>query len=130
MEKPFFIMKPRMRGLLKYILLALVPPAVAGLLIDLRAAVMVWLPLTVILLFPRAHMVVVFDHAFMEKATWGSKRFIRKVPAERIHQYRKNALDEIILEDADGRELLCAESHLSDRDRFLDWLADHHIERR
>ena len=130
MEKPFFIMKPRMRGLLKYILLALVPPAVAGLLIDLRAAVMVWLPLTVILLFPRAHMVVVFDHAFMEKATWGSKRFIRKVPAERIHQYRKNALDEIILEDADGRELLCAESHLSDGDRFLDWLADHHIERR
>lgn len=128
MEKPFFTMKPQMRGLLKYILLALIPPAVVGLLIDLSAAVMVWLPLTFVLLFPRAHMFVVFDNTIMEKAIWGSKRFICKVPAERIHHYRKNALDEIILVDADGRELLCAESHLSDRDRFLDWLAALHIE--
>ena len=128
MEQTYFVMKPRMRGLLKYILLALVPPAVVWLLIDLRAAFMLWLPLLFILLFPRAHMVVVFDHAFMEKATWGSKRFICKIPAERIDHYRRNSLDEIILEDADGKELLCAESHLSERDRFLDWLAAHNIE--
>lgn len=128
MEKPFFTMKPRMRGLLKYILLALVPPAVVGLLMDWDAAAWVFIPLSVVLLFPRSHMVVVFDDAFMEKQAHGGKRLICKVPATRISHYRKNALDEIILEDAHGNKLLCVESLLSDRDRFLDWLAAHHIE--
>ena len=128
MEKTFFTMKPRMQGLLKYMLMSLIPSIVVGLLMDWDAAIWVFIPLGTVMLFPRAHMVVVFDHAFMEKATWGSKRFICKIPAERIDHYRRNSLDEIILEDADGRRLLCAESHLSERDRFLNWLAAHNIE--
>lgn len=128
MEKPFFTMKPQMRGLFKYILLTLIPSLLVGFLIGPDAAAWVFIPLSFVLLFPRAHMFVVFDDAIMEKATWGSKRFICKVSAERIDHYRKNSLNEIILEDADGRKLLCAESHLSERVRFYEWLAAHHIE--
>ena len=128
MEKTFFTMKPRMQGLLKYILMSLIPSVVVGFLMDWNAAAWVFILLTVILLFPRAHTFVVLDDAIMEKATHGSKRFICKIPAERIDHYRRNSLDEIILEDADGRRLLCVESHLSDRDRFLNWLAAHNIE--
>ena len=128
MEQTYLVMIPQMRGMLKYMLIVLIPSVAVGLLMDWDASIWVFIPLGTVMLFPRAHMIVVFDHAFMEKATWGSKRFICKVSAERISHYRKNALDEIILEDADGRRLLCAESHLSERDRFLEWLAAHNIE--
>jgi len=128
MEEPFFSMKPRRNGMGKYIMLTLIPSVLVALLIGADAAALVFCFLTPALLLPKAHMIVVFDDAIMEKATFGSKRFIRKVHAQQIHHYRKNTLDEIILEGTDGRMLLRVESHLSDRARFEQWLADHHIE--
>ena len=128
MENPFFTMKPRMPGLIKYVLLAAVPSVAAGLLISWNAAAWVFILLAGVLLLPRSHSIIVFDNSLTEKALHGRNRFIRKVNADQVDHYRRNPLREVVLVDAQGRKLLCIESNMTNRDRFEQWLTSHHIE--
>ena len=127
MKDPFFTMKPRMHGFIKYILLALVPSAAVGFLLAWDSAAWIFILLAAALILPRSHCIVVFEKSLTEKALHGRNRFIRKVNAEQIACYRRNRLGEIVLLDPQGRKLLCVEPCMTNQDLFEQWLTSHHI---
>ena len=130
MEKTYFTMEPQKFGKIKYVLIALLPAIIVAFLMDWDAAAWVFILLSAILVFPRDHMIVVFDNSLVEKHIYTDtkKLFACKIRSEQISHFRRNRLGEIVLVDADSKDLLCIESNMTNRDRFEQWLAAHHIE--
>ena len=127
MKDPFFTMKPRMHGFIKYILLALVPSAAVGFLLAWDSAAWIFILLAAALILPRNHCIVLFENSLIEKSLHGRNQFIRKVNVDQIACYRRNILGEIVLLDPQGRKLLCVEPCMTNQDLFEQWLTSHHI---
>lgn len=124
--EPFFVMKPQRHGQLRYALLAVIPAAVSAFLIGPFGAAWIFVFLAGLLIFPSNHRIVVFENSITEKDFRG--RFIRKIDKSQVAFFRKNVLGEIVLVDNNNQLLLRAESYLSNRDRFDQWIESHHIE--
>ena len=126
MEQSFFAMKIWKWGLLKYVLLAVLPSLLISFITGPEGAAWLFLMLAAILLHNRNHSIIVFHTSIVEKDFRG--RFIRRIYEDQIDHASKNFLDEIILWDSEGHKLICVESNMSNRNQFELWLAEHHIE--
>ena len=78
------------------------------------------------MIWKKNHIIEVRDNTLTEKGWRGP--VITTVKTSQVVAYRRNFLDEIILLGKDDRRLLCIESNMTNRDRFLEWLAAHNIE--
>ena len=126
MELPFFTMKTQLHGQRNYALLCVAVAIPFALLTGLGMGAVVFLALAICCSLFKKHNLVVFDESITNKDDRG--RFLRKVTLDQISHYRRNFLGEIVLVDAEGNSLLCVEPYLTNRDRFEQWLAAHHIE--
>ena len=126
MEKPFFTMNPQLQGQMKYALLCLLPAIFFVILKQIDIAVFVFLVFAMSCSLTKKHTVVVFDESITHKDFRG--RFLNKIPLDVICYTHRNYLDEIILLDDEGKQLLCVESYMTNRERFEQWLTAHHIE--
>ena len=126
MEKPFFTMRPQLRGQMKYALLCLLPAIVFAMLKQPLIAALVFVSFGLYCSLFKKHTVVVFPESITNKDY--RDRFLNKIPLDLICYARRNILDEIILLDDEGKQLLCVEPYMTNRDRFEQWLASHNIE--
>ena len=126
MEQTFFTMKPQLRGQMKYAILCLLPSIVFALLKQPLIAALVFFSLGAYCALSKKHTVVVFSESITNKDYRG--RFLCKIPLELICYAKRNFLDEIILLDDEGKQLLCVESNMTNRERFEQWLTAHNIE--
>lgn len=143
MDEQSFTMTPQRMGRMRYLLLTmLVPLAImqsflwmsdSGLIPKIKVlafivvygslalmAVMGWL-----LIFKKNHTLT-FHPTSVEEISW--RRIQTTHSIRQIRYYRRNLLGEYILTDSDGKTVFCVEPNMTNRDRFLDWLAAHHIE--
>ena len=144
MPKNTFTMSTRKQGRMKYLLLTMVPPVSFmylvmslmqnGLIPQSRALGMAsiygsmaaMMVISYFLIWKKNHSIEVKDNTLTEKSWRGNTA--ATVKTSQISRIRRNLLGEIILEDIDGRRLLCIESNMTNRDRFELWLTAHHIE--
>ena len=126
MEKPFFTMRPQLQGQMKYALLCLLPAIFFVILKQIGIAVFIFLVFATSCSITKKHTVVVFEESITNKDFRG--RFLNKIPLNMICYARRNFLDEIILLDDEGKQLLCVEPYMTNRERFEQWLASHNIE--
>ena len=126
MEQTFFTMKPQLRGQMKYALLCLLPAIMFALLKQPVIAALVFVSLGLYCAVMKKHTVVVFPESITNKDHRG--RFLNKIPLDVICYAQRNFLDEIILLDDEGKQLLFVEPYMTNRELFEQWLASHHIE--
>ena len=144
MPKNTFNMNVQKQGRMKYLLITMVPPLAVmylpmllmqnGLIPPNRilglsvfygsmAGMMV---ISYFMIWKKNHIIEVRDNTLTEKSWRGP--VITTVKTSQIAAFRRNFLGEIILLDKENRRLLCIESNMTNRDRFLEWLAAHNIE--
>ena len=143
MGQQSFTMTPQRRGRMRYLLLTIVPPTAAmeavlflmqnGLIPRIKAlgltsvygSMAAMLVLGYFLIFRKNHTLT-FRPNGIEETSW--RRIQTTHSIRQIRYYRRNLLGEYILTDSDGKTLFWVEPNMTNRDRFLDWLAAHHIE--
>ena len=139
-----FLMRPQKAGRMKYLLLTMFPPIGLMYLVmnlmqnglipqskalgmfSIYSSMAIMMVISYFLIWKKNHTIEVKDNTLTEK-TWRGE-LSAKVKTVQIAEYRRNFLGEIVLVDADGKKLLCIESNMTNRDRFVQWLAAHHIE--
>ena len=126
MEQTYFVMKPQLRGQLRYPAAALLCAIPFALLQGIKGFVSAFVAITIFVSLVKNHTIVVYEDSLIEEDFRG--RFIRKVFASQVNHYRKNFLNEVTLIDADSKPRLCVEPYMTNRDRFEQWLASHNIE--
>ena len=136
MEQTYFVMKPLLRGQLRYPAAALLCAIPFALLQGIKGFVSAFVAITIfvslvknhtiVVSLVKNHTIVVYEDSLIEKDFRG--RFIRKVFASQVNHYRKNFLNEVTLIDADSKPRLCVEPYMTNRDCFEQWLASHNIE--
>ena len=135
-----FLMEPQQRGRLKYLLLTLVAPTVVSYVpVLLRMWGVKSLPnalgpivsglmlvavlvLAYFLIFRKSHSLAVGAGEISERSLLSGK-ILRTVSAEEICSVRHNLLGEWLLQDGQGKTLLCVESNMSCREELAAWLA-------
>ena len=138
-----FVMEARPKGRILYVLLTTVPPiafmylfiwlAEAGLIPKNKTLAMVciygslfaMLIVSYFLIWKKNHELCFSQSGVLELSCLGRKT---SYPLRHIKYYRRNFLNEYILTDGRGNKLVCVEPHMTNQDRFLNWLAAHNIE--
>ena len=144
MQENTFRMHFPKSGLLRYVLLSIIPSACYVLIvyIMLSLGILQWgsfpgyscfdgagwlfIFLFAYLVVPRNHNIDVQCNTLIERDHKGLH--IRTVQACQIDHFRVNLLNEIILLDIHNRKLLCVEKDMTNFDRFEEWLRENHIE--
>ena len=138
-----FVMQARPKGRIPYVLLTTVPPiafmylfiwlAEAGLIPKNKTLAMVCIYgslfamviVSYFLIWKKNHKLYFSQSGVLELSCLGRKT---SYPLRQIKYYRRNFLNEYILTDGRGNKLFCVEPHMTNQDRFLNWLAAHNIE--
>ena len=126
MEQTYFVLKPQLRGQLRYLAVALLCAIPFALLHGIKGFVAAFVAITISISIIKNHTIVVYEDSLIEKDFRG--RFIRKVFASQVNHYRKNFLNEVTLINADSKPRLCVEPYMTNRDCFEQWLVSHNIE--
>ena len=125
MEKPLFIMESKRIGGFHYYSLALILSLAVFLLTTPDAGTSLFFTLALIPSMIKHRTILVFDNSLTEKDSVGS--FIKEVNAQQIDSFQR-CLGKISLVDRNQVQLLSIKSNMTNRDRFEQWLAAHHIE--
>ena len=140
-----FKMEPGKKGRVKYLILTLRPAylmtkllgrlASLGIIpandltgfLTMAASLAMMGTLGYFLVFRKNHTIEVSDISLAER-DWRGK--VRLVAVSKIRSWKCNLLGELLLLDENNKVLLCVESNMENRDRFLLWLTAHHINER
>ena len=126
MEKPLFIMESKRIGGFHYYSLALILSLAVFLLTTPDAGTSLFFTLALIPSMIKHRTILVFDNSLTEKDSVGS--FIKEVNAQQIDSFQRTCLGKISLVDRNLVQLLSIKSNMTNRDRFEQWRAAHHIE--
>ena len=126
MEKPLFIMESKHIGGFHYYSLALMLSLAVFLLTTPDAGTSLFFTLALIPSMIKHRTILVFDNSLTEKDSEGS--FIKEVNAQQIDSFQRTCPGKISLVDRNQVQLLSIKSNMTNRDRFEQWLAAHHIE--
>lgn len=138
----YFKMEPGKSGRLKYLIMTLLPAylftkgigrlSAIGILPDGQMTGFLTMTLSLALMgtlgyflvFRKNHIIEVSDLSVAERDWRGACRVI---PLGKITHYKRNLLNEILLQDENGKTLLCVESNMENMEQFEKWLAAHQI---
>ena len=104
----------------------LIPQSKALGMFSIYGSMAIIMVISYFLIWKKNHTIEVKNNELTEKSWRGN--ITAKVKSSQITALRRNFLGEIILVDADSKNLLCVESNMTNRDRFELWLTAHHIE--
>ena len=143
MQEHPFVMRPKKPVRLRYLFLTIAPPITVTQTIlkflqtgsiphskPLEVATIIGcfaatLLLGYFLILRKNHTLTFYPNRILETSNSGRRT---THAALRVMYYRRNFLGEYILTDGIGNKILCIESNMTNHDRFLIWLAAHHIE--
>ena len=131
------------QGRIKYLILTLFPPLIlmcflqflmqCNVLPDSSVWRLIYTCLALLTLgylaynmvFRKNHQIDIEDKTITETDFRGKQSCC--ISVSQISSVRRNFLNELILLDKDGKQLLCVESNMTNFDQFKDWLSNHDI---